>query len=190
MEISGGAGLKIKRSIAVAACFAAAVVLGLVLYFIADQHGQFLPSWINWQEGCVSEEGYTLTVEQRHARISDGEKNCLFESSKGQKVQDAFIADIDNDGRTEAVVLLWKKGRYGEHLPFWVELNDTAWGQHIFIYRYDPEKNRFAMVWGTSYIPFEVERWDYNKDGRFIRIYERGGATSDWSWLSWGLTEV
>ena len=38
----------------------------------------------------------------------------------GQRVQDSLYADIDRDGQDEKIVLLWKKGRFGKHRPFWI----------------------------------------------------------------------
>jgi len=176
-----------KEFFVAAACFAAAVISGLILFMVHQQQGMFLPSWVRWSQKTESAGELKCSVQDRHLFLEDISGNMIFESPKEYRVQDAFTGDIDSDGNTELVVLLWKKGAYGPSRPFWVKENDNDWGQHIFIYRYDGTLN---IIWGTSYIPFEIEKMIYDPDTRIIHIVEHGTGESDWMWLSWGLVNI
>ena len=58
-------------------------------------------------------------------------------------MQDVLVMDIDRDQQEELVLLIWKHGSYGRHLPVWEKKNDIRLEQHIFIYRLQeyPEQN-------------------------------------------------
>ena len=50
------------------------------------------------------------------------------------KVQDGFLTDLDRDGNTEMILLVWKRGRFGKHRPFWITSDERCYSQHVFIY--------------------------------------------------------
>ncbi len=55
-------------------------------------------------------------------------------------VQDYCLADLDRDGQNELAMLVWKRGSYGPHRPFWVMHNDIRLEQHVFVYAREPER--------------------------------------------------
>ena len=69
-----------------------------------------------WDDGC-----------QVSAEVADSEK--------GFKVQDVLLSDLDGNGDIEMIVLLWKKGLYGKHRPFWVENDEKCYSQQEY-FRY------------------------------------------------------
>ena len=176
-----------RELILAAACFADAAISGAVLFLILYQNGAFIPRWVSWEEKELASGEISCVLKDRRMTVSLTDGSILFTSPEQYKIQDCIIDDIDGDGNTEIVTLLWKIGSYGQHLPFWVKQNDHNWGQHIFIYRYD---GIFNSVWCTSYIPFETDRWIYDPSTKFIHIYQHDGGESDWVWASWGLSEV
>ena len=68
--------------------------------------------------------------------------------------------DIDRDQQEELVLLIWKHGSYGRHLPVWEKKNDIRLEQHIFIYRLQ-ERNIstdvMRPVWMSSSLGKEIE---------------------------------
>ena len=78
---------------------------------------------------------YTLTLENGAFAVQDG-ATTLWRSETALRVQDFLTLDIDRDGETELVLLVWRRGNYGPSKPFWVRRNDTNWSQHLFIYNW------------------------------------------------------
>ncbi|MCM1468271.1 MAG: hypothetical protein NC086_08995 [Alistipes sp.] len=111
----------------------------------------------------------------------------LWESDEEWEVCDVLAADIDGDGSGEILVLLWKKGSYGEYLPFWEEENDEELSQHIFIYRTDGEGVK--AVWMSSRLKPQVASWDMTEDNRIHIVTDKGEDTV-WKWDRWGLVRV
>lgn len=115
----------------------ALVCTGAVLYLLWD-HGAFLPVWISWQSGAVTDGQSECEILLRDRRVTvQRREEILWESPKEVKVQQALWADVDNDGKEELVLLCWKKGRYGKSRPFWVERDEKKWSQHLFVYEYE-----------------------------------------------------
>ena len=75
-------------------------------------------------------------------------------------MQDVLVMDIDRDQQEELVLLIWKHGSYGRHLPVWEKKNDIRLEQHIFIYRLQ-ERNIstdvMRPVWMSSSLGTEIE---------------------------------
>ena len=81
----------------------------------------------------------------------------LWKRSISTKVQDTLFADIDRDGEPEKIELLWKRGRFGKHRPFWVLEDEKGLSQHIFIYDV-LEDGELKPLWFASDIGREVVR--------------------------------
>lgn len=114
----------------------------------------------------------------------------IWTSPQGVKVQKALSCDIDNDGIDELALLCWKKGRYGEHRPFWVQKDEDTWSQHLFVYEYNSDK--ISPKWMSSYLGQDVADITSNgKEAPCVRLWFRDpddGLTS-WMWDSWGFTK-
>lgn len=86
------------------------------------REGWLLPGWIRWESCQVQDVSgdYELTLNRRKVDITY--KGALvFTTPEKVKVQSLLCSDIDGDGAEEFVLLCWKRGRYGEHKPFWVK---------------------------------------------------------------------
>ena len=107
-----------------------------------------------------------------------------------QRIQDTIYADIDRDGDDEKIVLLWKKGRFGKHRPFWIKEDEDTYSQHIFIYDV-LEDGSEQQKWFASDIGREVVRMKIiGKNADTLLLEDTEGNNPLWRWGSWGLKNV
>lgn len=169
---------------------AAALCVGAILYLLWNG-GAFLPRWIIWEECSLSagDGRYTVALAQRKVSVWCDEA-VVWSSSADIKVQAAASLDIDADGREELILLCWKRGRYGRHMPFWVERDEKKWSQHLFVYEYTEMGIR--PKWMSSYIGQDVSRMCVQSaaggKGR-LWLTEPGGGENCWIWDSWGFAK-
>ena len=149
----------------------------------------FLPGWVQWQErqivcgGETAPERLELRGKRALARTAD---TVVWRSDAALRVQDILWCDIDRDGAEELLLLCWRRGRYGESRPFWVEHDEKSWSQHIYIYDWTADGPR--PRWMASDIGLDAAQWRF--DGTRLLITDRSGAVSAWQWVSWGLRQV
>lgn len=160
---------------------------GAVLYVLWSG-GAFLPGWIVWEEEKTMEisGGYevSLTGKTVHVVYGGGE---IWASPDGVKVQQVLSCDIDRDGGEELILLCWKRGRFGNHKPFWIERDERSWSQHIFVYEY--AKDRMVPQWMSSYIGQDVAEMASgggDASRRWLLLTDPSGEISYWRWDSWG----
>ena len=75
-----------------------------------------------------------LNVDNDADHQMPGENSPFWSSPSEYKIQDGFLTDIDRDGVAEMILLVWKRGRFGKHRPFWITSDERSYSQHIFIY--------------------------------------------------------
>lgn len=152
-------------------------------------YGFFLPGWIQWKT-YESEFGDTyVTLKDRRIEVRNGGKDgeVVWQTKSDWFVQDIVIKDIDRDGREEMILLVWKHGSYGDHMPFWVKKNDKALKQHIFIYKNDVKREfKIRAIWMSSQIEYEISSISSGTDS-FLNVTHRTGVTRVWSWRDFGL---
>lgn len=127
-----------------------AVVVSITAVFTLWWYGAFLPRWITWEEREFSYEGCEVILKNRTLRVAKtdmedtGDRHRFTKRDQSEhiwktpadwQVQDVLVMDIDRDQSEELVLLVWKHGSYGRHLPIWEKKNDIRLEQHIFIYR-------------------------------------------------------
>ncbi len=167
-----------------------AVAFASAFICLAAGKTPLLPRWVEWKSGTFAGCGgeYEGLLERKTVRVLR-EDAVIWTSPEGVKVQEVLSCDIDNDSRDELLLLCWKKGRYGQHRPFWVEEDEKGWSQHIFVYEYDREEVR--PKWMSSYIGQDVTEMCAvsGRDG-VIRLWltDPEGTISSWVWTSWGFT--
>ena len=163
-----------------------------------------IPDWVMWEESVfadstgqyeVSLRGKTIQVKSFVDAGKDmndvNDTRVIWTSPDAVRVQKALSCDIDNDGADELVLLCWKKGRYGEHKPFWVDQDEASWSQHLFVYEYQAEK--ISPKWMSSYIGQDVADMISNgKQAPHICLWFRSpdDEMSSWKWDSWGFTKL
>lgn len=163
---------------------------GAILYGLWNR-GMFLPGWAIWEECCISDTSgkYKISLTGKSVIVFCGEDE-IWQSPGEVKIQQVMSADIDRDEKDELILLCWKKGRYGEHRPFWVAEDEKGWSQHIFVYEY--EENEVKPKWMSSYIGQNVVSMAScgNKSGdRLLILEDPGGLKSYWRWGSWGFAK-
>lgn len=150
-----------------------------------------LPAWISWQEKTfTSKEGIECRLERKRVRLFDENGNNFWTSEKELKVQDAFITDIDRNGDDELILLLWKRGRFGNEKPFWVTGEEISYSQHIFIYDIS-SKGEVTHKWFASDIGRLVTRMKLlERDNAIILTEDRKDENTLWLWSSFGLKNI
>ena len=128
----------------------------------------------------------TLTLENGAFDVQDG-KTELWRSEAALRVQDFLTLDIDRDGETELVLLVWRRGNYGPSKPFWVRRNDTNWSQHLFIYNW--QNDAPAPQWMSSALRPQVKAWAAQPDGQ-LQITTPQDEQTLWRWGQWGLVRT
>ena len=202
----------LKKTAAAILLVAAACLLIYAIYRRLDQSGCLLPSWTKpyqrdeplvgpgrafWEEktliGEIRAELKNKKVTVRDTSSEEADK-VLWTSPKGVLVQDILLCDIDHDSADELILLCWRRGSFGEHMPFWVKKNDHDWGQHIFIYDYVPDRpaypEKIHPIWMSSAIPMKITSFSFDENMQAIYITEDGGRITGWAWLSWGLEMI
>jgi len=76
------------------------------------------------------------------------EQTLIWQSPESWQVQQILLADADNDGQWELLILLWKPGSFGKNRPFWHKEDDLSLSCHLFMYRLVSGKMR--PVWCSS----------------------------------------
>ena len=164
----------------------------------------------NWQDRELPlSEGGLLVIRDRTATLYD-EKGKAFWSTKDltsaddavagkQKlpgdqgnylVQNGLVTDIDGNGNTEVLLLLWKIGKYGKHRPFWETDEDTTYSQHLFIYEVTADKE-VRQKWCTSDVGREIVRFKLmEKNNSILLVEDIKGACTLWRWQDFGLKMI
>ncbi len=198
---------KTKRRFSIAAITVAAIFCVLIVIKLLYDIGAFLPGWVTWESKKIDVSGTgTFVLEKSSLSFipegdpdaADNGMDAVRLTDNGLKISDLLIYDVDGDGDDEMVLLLWKRGKFGNSKPFWME-NDDKWSQHIFIYDINPDGDIIIrQKWCTSEIGRDVFRWrildrDENirlkKDPKIntLLIEDRKGEVTLWAWESFGL---
>ena len=140
------------------------MVVSITAVFTLWWYGAFLPRWISWEEKEFFYEGGEVILKNRTLRVvktdmgEAGDRHRFMKRDQSEhiwktpadwQVQDVLVMDIDRDQQEELVLLVWKHGSYGRHLPVWEKKNDIRLEQHIFIYRlqeYPEQNNEYVKV--------------------------------------------
>lgn len=171
-----------------------AVILGflLMLFLLFFLSRNAIPHWVKWEKRTdACESGLTADLKGKHLVVYSRDHEKLWESEMGHKVQTFLFADLDENGRTDIVVLLWKRGIYGGRRPFWVTDNEeNRYSQHLFIYEVSASGD-IRQKWCTSYVGEEITRMKLMEQNRSFLLTERiSGACTLWRWESFGLKNI
>ncbi|MDO4540721.1 MAG: hypothetical protein Q4B48_06460 [Syntrophomonadaceae bacterium] len=119
----------------------------------------------------------------------DAASDFAFSTPPSWKVTDYLTGDIDRDGVEELLLLVWKQGSFGEHRPFWIEEDDPAYSQHLFIYKW--EQGRLQPIWMSSALYPQIAAWEpvARPDGSIALLLTapEGEVGEEWVWGNWGI---
>ena len=166
------------------------------------------PTWVDYVKKSEQAGELVLEVEGGKASLNYQNDDAFWTSPSEYKVQDGFLTDLDRDGNTEMILLVWKRGRYGKHRPFWITSDENNYSQHIFIYNVgdgakegtdgnEPLHDRatseeVSQKWFASDIGAYVNRMKLLNEGSatseaVLLTEDRDGNCALWHWESFGL---
>lgn len=149
-----------------------------------------VPMNVSWQEKEQEIYGGTLTLSDKKMVLRDGVTGSKWHTKKSWLVQDFLVSDLDGDEDLELILLVWKRGRFGPDMPFWVKADEKNYSQHIFIYDIS-EDLQVKEKWLASEIGPEITRFKLmEKNPSIILTEEKSGHCSLWRWESWGLKSM
>ncbi len=163
--------------------------LGIVVAFcvgIIALKKNAIPDWVKWQERDYG----TVRVSDRKLTVLDANGSEVYSTDKTQKVQDAILIDVDGDGKEEIAAVVWKKGKFGKHRPFWIKENDEEISQHLFIYRIK-DKETVEPMWFSSETGIKINRLKaMEKNKNILLLEDIDGNCTLWRWDSWGFQKL
>ncbi len=166
------------------------IVTLLSAMFIIPNSKLTIPESIVFNSKSASVFNMNASLQNGHFELSDEGGAVVWKSDSSWKVQDFLICDIDNDSQYEILLLTWKKGSFGRHLPFWVDKNDTETGQHIYIYEkreQNADKDGFLRAsWMSSSLQDIINSWSFDNKTK-LRVTYESGQVQYFSWIGWGL---
>ena len=166
--------------------FGIVVAICVAIRYFSLNH---IPSFVSWQDKEIS-GNLRLELKNRQFSVYDSEGNRIFSSDSKIKVQDILLSDIDGNGREEIIALVWKKGLYGKHRPFWVRSDEKNYSQHIFIYEPD-RTGKIREKWFASEIGIRVKSISLLEQNNSIIVTETAeGGKYLWMWDNFGLKSV
>ncbi len=180
--------LLLSFGIVVASCVAISAVLGW--------KRNFIPNWVRWQEKSIElkfdedKARYTTEIKSKRLEVRSDKGERTFLTDENLKIQDALATDIDSDGKPEIIAVVWKKGLFGRHRPFWIQSDEKTYSQHVFIYGVD-EKGIVTQKWFASETGIFINRMKLMEKNNKILLFEDSkGNCSLWKWESFGLKNI
>ncbi len=166
------------------------IVTLLSAMFIIPNSKLTIPESIVFNSKSASVFNMNACLQNGYFELSDEGGAVVWKSSSSWKVQDFLICDIDNDSQDELLLLTWKKGSFGRHLPFWIDKNDTETSQHIYIYEkreQNADKDGFLRAsWMSSKLQDIINSWSFDNKTK-LRVTYESGQVQYFSWIGWGL---
>ena len=107
------------------------------------------------------------------------------------------LGDINGDGFDELGASVWRKANFGSSKPFWVEVNDTSYKNHFYVY--EKKNGSFKPLWMSSNLE-EPNCWfkffDIDNDKKDELVVGEGSYVDQpmckvykigiWDWSGWG----
>ena len=178
-----------KGKIKIIAILFVTAALSAVILYLLYLSGAFLPRWIYWEEREDTMNGGEAYVklDGKRVEVYITQNTLIWSTDKSIKAQSFYVCDLDHNGFDELMILCWKRGRYGDSKPFWIERDEKAFVQHIYIY--ELRNGKMSPKWMTSELGRVVREWEII-NGRYILLRDLDGEETLWQWESYGLKEA
>lgn len=177
-----------------------AVILGMAAWLTGRQTASQLFSIDTDNNGL--KERYAL--QEQAVQVFERSRQ-IWKTPDEWQVQQILVADIDNNQQKELLLVLWKKGSFGDVKPFWLKGPDNKISCHLFVYRM--RSGRMKAIWCSSALQYPIIKLavkDSNADGlnelqviegpeygpayRLQQIFRR--QHTEWVWNGWGFERV
>lgn len=194
-NVSGTGTGELRRSFSWRLRILACVALACVAAACAVRLGLTVPTWVSWQNRTLScdldADGFPeeLTLAGQRVLVRDADGRLLYESDGAWRVSDALVTDVTRDGRPELVMLLWRRGNYGNSRPFWESGIDPRMTQHVYVMGL--EGDAMQPVWMGHELGegLKVSQMKATEDG-LLELTTTDGQTSTWEWDYFGFSLV
>ncbi len=134
-------------------------------------------------------EHYTLE-EQTLIVVNDNRE--LWRSPADWRVASFQIADVTHDNRYDLLLVVWKRGSFGQSRPFWHTGRDHELTCHLYVYNL--VNHRLKPIWMSSALDRPIKDMqikDTNKDGKNeLLVTEYNGRQWFWVWDKTPVSEV
>ena len=115
-------------------------------------------------------------------------------------IKNFLISDLNNDGREELALIVWKKGSYGSSRPFWLKNDTEEFSMRLFLYKF--RKGKPVPLWHSSRLEKPIceirvrkaegkkaiEVWEGSYQGESYSCGET--ERTFWSWNGWGFSKI
>ena len=128
-----------------------------------------------------------VKLDGKRVEVYITQNTLIWSTDKSIKAKSFYVCDLDHNGFDELMILCWKRGRYGDSKPFWIERDEKAFVQHIYIY--ELRNGKISPKWMTSELGRVVREWEII-NGRYILLRDLDGEETLWQWESYGLKEA
>ncbi|MGE5398466.1 MAG: hypothetical protein ACM3MK_13160 [Chitinophagales bacterium] len=164
----------------------------------------FLPDDRIQRSGDLNQNGNNEVYILSGERLSVKENGkLLWESPPAWKVTAFTLGDATNDGRRDLAMVVWKRGSFGHHRPFWIK-KDQVYSNHLFLY--DLSGDHLRQVWLSSALDRPIDQLliiDINNDSENeLKVRERAFLIPGkvvvpivmeetiWKWETWGFSRL
>lgn len=167
-------------------CLLPFLLLLVITGTILVRHSPQTINLIEDTDGNGINETYTLKDKQ----VTVNEANCpLWQSPESWDIQQILLADADNEGQAELLMVVWKEGSFGSSRPMWLEgETDDEYTCHLFVYRLIAGKMK--PVWCSSALDRPIKALkatDTDNDGSLeLQVRESLTTITTWQWQGWG----
>ncbi len=150
-------------------------------------------------DGCF--ESYVM--EDHNLKIIENELQ-LWKSPADWRVTSMVIGDANHDNQEDLIMVVWKKGSFGQDKPFWIHMDDKQIRCHLFLY--DLAGDHAKPLWMSSALDQPIKSLqiqDMNEDGKNELIIQEGSYSflscvlnfhasepALWQWKGWGFYQL
>ena len=123
----------------------------------------------------------------------------VWQSPQDWWIDNFSLADSTGDGIKDLNLSVWKRGSYGNSMPFWVKENDASIKNHFFVF--DLKNKKIQAVWQSSSLKtpncdfiFSDVDGDGKQDlvvteGDYEQSFDcKGKYLAVWKWNGWGFS--